>query len=161
MIAGISLPDALSSRVHHSVCALSGLMRDPVSWHHWDTLSSCCCTASVASWESFDVLYMSPSSTSVRILLGSDLPSLWLDIEEDGESGDLCGMPFVSWWGPELQFRNCITTVLSRRSEISLTHGRANNNEQKQRSWSTLNLLGVLQANRKIQNTERRKDAGA
>ena len=38
--AGIILPAALLSRVHSSVCAMSGLMRlmrDPVSWHHWDT----------------------------------------------------------------------------------------------------------------------------
>ena len=32
-------------------------------------LSSCCCTASAASWESLAVLYMSPSSATVRILL--------------------------------------------------------------------------------------------
>ena len=47
--AGFALPGALLSRVHHSVCALFGLMSDPVSWHHRDTLSSCC-TALTASW---------------------------------------------------------------------------------------------------------------
>ena len=41
----------------------------------------------------------------------------------------------------------------------SLTHSRSNSNDQKQQSWSTLNLLGVLQANRKIQNMERQNEA--
>ena len=40
-----------------AVCALSGLRRDLVSWCPLDTLSSCC-TASAASWGSFDVLYI-------------------------------------------------------------------------------------------------------
>ena len=72
--AGIGLSAALLSSVHNNVCALFGLTRDLVSWHYWDTLFSCCCTASAAYWvlESLDVLciYMSPSSASVRILLG-------------------------------------------------------------------------------------------
>ena len=33
--AGVTLPAALLLRVQHTVCALLGLMRDPVSWHHW------------------------------------------------------------------------------------------------------------------------------
>ena len=35
--AGIALPAALLSKVHHSVCALFRSIKDPVSWHHWDT----------------------------------------------------------------------------------------------------------------------------
>ena len=40
--AGIALSAALLSRVQHSVCDFLGLMRDPVSWHHCNMLSSCC-----------------------------------------------------------------------------------------------------------------------
>ena len=92
------------SRVYHSVCALSGLMRDPVSWHHWDTLSSCC-IASAASWEFSDDLYMShllPEWES------------WFRSATDRDSGDPCGRPIVSRWRAELQFPSCITTVLFR-----------------------------------------------
>ena len=32
--AVVALPVALLSRVHHNVCALFGLMRDLLSWHH-------------------------------------------------------------------------------------------------------------------------------
>ena len=83
-------PAALLSRLHHNVCALTGLMRDSVSRHHLDTLPSC--TALVASLESFDVLYMSPSSASVRILLGpfwfrSTRPLVYT-LKRTGESDD-------------------------------------------------------------------------
>ena len=119
----IGLPAALLSREHQNVCALSGLMRDPVSWNHLDTLSSCC-TASAASWQSFYVLYMSASSASVRILLGPiwfrSARHLVYTLKKADESGDPCGRPTVSRWGAELQFPSCITTVLSRSAPALL-----------------------------------------
>ena len=32
----IACPTALLLRVHHGACALTGLISDPVSWHHCD-----------------------------------------------------------------------------------------------------------------------------
>ena len=45
--------------MHQNVGALLGLRSDPVSYHHWDTLSSSCYTALGAFWVSRDVLYWS------------------------------------------------------------------------------------------------------
>ena len=33
---------ALVSRVHHSICTMSGTVAGLAPWHHWDVLSSCC-----------------------------------------------------------------------------------------------------------------------
>ena len=82
--AGIGLPPVLLSSVHHNVCALCGLMKDPVSSHYLDTLSRCC-TASAASWESFDVLCepVICQCEKLWVQFGSHLPGLWcIDIEE-------------------------------------------------------------------------------
>ena len=119
----------LLSIVHHGICALSGLMRDPESWHHWDTL----CFALL--WLPTGCLSllcnMSPSSACVRIVLDplwfSSARPLVKTLKRTDESGDPCGVPIVSWWGAELQFSGCIATILSksapaiRRVNVRLT----------------------------------------
>ena len=95
--AGIGLPGALLSRVHHNGCAFSGLMRDRGPWHYWDTLPSTCCTAPAASWECLDVLYMSP----FRFRSARPLVKI---LKRTGDSGNHFGTSIVSWWRAELQF---------------------------------------------------------
>ena len=62
--------------------------------------SSCCCITSAASRESLDVLYLSPSSASVRIVLGPfwfrSARPLVSTLKRTGESGGPCGGPIVS-----------------------------------------------------------------
>ena len=54
--AGIACPTALLLRVHHRACALLGLISDPISWHYYDTFSSCSRPAVTTAWASLAVL---------------------------------------------------------------------------------------------------------
>ena len=64
--------------MYPDVCAFSGLMRGPMSWCNWDTLSSCCYTSLAASWVSLDVLLIrtrnQPGGVSCCVHFASALP---------------------------------------------------------------------------------------
>ena len=71
-------------------------------------------------------LCTSSLSASVRILLGpfwfTSARPLVSTSKRTDEGGDPCGRPIMRWWGAELQFPSCITTVLSRSAPAILLH---------------------------------------
>ena len=83
------------------------------------------CTALASYRMSIFVLYMNPSSASVRIVLGplwfSSARPLVKTLKRTDESGDPCGGPIVSWFHSHysLQERSCNPDSVLRSKSIS------------------------------------------